>query len=439
MRKRIIFLILVFLVNCGTDKFLTKSDYEPSRGYYEKGNIPNSLRLYPDGERDSFITIMEKTYLNLLSGNPDIKALFKLSKQIEGRLRFSASREVKSFFYLETPEGYYASEHEVIWMHMLLSWGFSMKGEYEKGCTEARISANLLSGEWSPEGRFDDPSMRVILGGLWAMCGNWEDAKTDFKAAYTLNKSLRYALDLSNLAEPPSEIILIFGGPGPEPEWDPSLEVNPLRGFRNMRFTHRGQKSNLIVKDKNQYTINLFITPDSSRWYERHEKRDNEIHELVDDSIYGQRVLASALKGTAVVTGGILLGTATIIGGSAVGAGLVYVGGKYASGDLAGALVVAGLTVIYWSFQKGFEIMGDSVDYSVADARKNLDMSGDYRYVRYLPEYAWIGWSKQKTEPPIKVISKGKEVPVYNMDKEAGKIKVKVGYHPDIPEPGLQK
>jgi hypothetical protein len=430
-----IFLMIGILLNCGSGQFLTKSDYTTSRSHYEKGSIVSALSTYPDGERDSFITIMERTYLNLLAGNPDVNELFEFSKKIEDRLRFSASRELKSFFYLETPEGYYASEHEVIWMHLLLSWGFSLQGEYAKGCTEARISANLLSGEWSPEGRFDDPTMRVILGGLWAMCGNWDDARTDFKAAYNLNKSLRYALDLSNLQEPPTEIILLFGGPGPEPEWNPSFEVNPLRGFRNVRFNLRGQKSSLIVKDKNQYAISLFITPDSSKWYERHEKRDNEIHELVDDSIYGEKVFASAVKSTAVVTGGILLGTGIIIGGTAVGVGIAYIGAAFLSGDGTVAFVIGGGAIIYWSFHKGFEVMGDSVNYSVEDAKKNLDISGDYRYVRYLPEYAWIGWTNQKTESPIKVLNKGKEVPISisEKEKETEATKVKIGYYPDMP------
>ena len=51
---------------------------------------------------------------------------------------------LKHFFYLETPEGYYASEHEVIWLHMLLSWGYSMQGKYDKAYVEAKKSAKPI-------------------------------------------------------------------------------------------------------------------------------------------------------------------------------------------------------------------------------------------------------------------------------------------------------
>ena len=97
-----------------------------------------AVKLLPNSEGTTFIRSMETTYLQLIQGKPEIDGLIKYANKIENRLRYSASREIKTFFYLETPEGYYASEHEIIWMHMLLSWGYSLREEYEKAYIEAK-------------------------------------------------------------------------------------------------------------------------------------------------------------------------------------------------------------------------------------------------------------------------------------------------------------
>jgi len=174
---------------------------------------------------------------------------------------------------LETPEGYYASEHEIIWLHLLLSWGYSMRNEREKAYVEAKICANLLSNEWSDEGRFDDPFIRILLAAMWTMCGEWEEAQVDFRAAYKLDKSMQWANTLGDMKKAPDKLIIILGGPGPVPEWDPDLKSNPIRGYREIKFHPRGIKSNLVLKDKNNYNINLYLTPDSSYWYNAIYKR----------------------------------------------------------------------------------------------------------------------------------------------------------------------
>jgi hypothetical protein len=168
-------LACLLFVNCGTT-LLTRQDYRFTRTALEKKEIDTAVNLFPGGENNSFITSMEKAYLKLIQGKPEIDQLIRYAEKIEKRVRFSASREVKTFFYLETPEGYYASEHEIIWLHMLLSWGYSLRGEYEKAYVEAKVSSDLLSNNWSNEGRFDDPLLRVILGGLWTLCGHWDSS-----------------------------------------------------------------------------------------------------------------------------------------------------------------------------------------------------------------------------------------------------------------------
>ncbi len=126
--RKIFFASLCFLfINCGTT-LLTRQDYRWTRSALEKKDFETAVKLFPTEEKNGFITSMEKAYLKLIQGKPEIDELIRYAENIEKRVRFSASREIKTFFYLETPEGYYASEHEIIWLHMLLSWGYSLRG-----------------------------------------------------------------------------------------------------------------------------------------------------------------------------------------------------------------------------------------------------------------------------------------------------------------------
>ncbi|MCB1176881.1 MAG: hypothetical protein KDK36_04805, partial [Leptospiraceae bacterium] len=131
--------IFAFLIGCSSSDLLQRDDYLQVKNQLIGNENPElALKRFPSKERGAFITSMEKAYLSILSGTPYLKDLLYHSELSKKRLRFSASREVQSLFYLETPEGYYASEHEIIWMHILLGWGFAIQGEYEKTCVEAR-------------------------------------------------------------------------------------------------------------------------------------------------------------------------------------------------------------------------------------------------------------------------------------------------------------
>ncbi|MBN2039465.1 MAG: hypothetical protein JW864_05455 [Spirochaetes bacterium] len=242
--KILIIVVLIGSVNCST--LLTRKDYSASVKAHNEWDIQGAIKYFPKGEKGSFITTMEKTYLKLLSGDSDIDALIAYSSSIDNQIRYKASREIKSLFYQETPEGYYASEHEIIWMHLLLSWGFSMRGRFENAYTEAKICSNLLSNNWSEEGRFDDPFIRVMLASMWAMCGEWEEAQVDFRAAYRLDNSFKWANQLADRKSAPANLIIILGGTGPQPEWNPDIEKNPFRGFRGIKFNGQGVKSKLI-------------------------------------------------------------------------------------------------------------------------------------------------------------------------------------------------
>ena len=315
---------------------------------------------------------------------------------------------------METPEGYYASEHEIIWLHILLSWGYFLKGEKDKSYVEAKIASNLLSTNWSNEGRFDDPLLRIIIATLWMMNDSWEEAKVDFRVAYNLDKSQKWILKLLELEKPPKDFILVLGGIGPEPEWDPNLKLNPLRGIRGMKFSYMSRRSNLTLGD-NTKEIPMTLTPDSKNWYLRHQIRDNEIQDLIQDSKYGQKMLASALKATGRSAVGIVGGVMIATLGSALGAGIAYLGIETQSTEI----LVLGISVIPMSIVYGYEIASEQLSESIQDATEELDISEYYRYVRYLPDYAWVGFS-DSLDSPIKIKKKDKvisQIPKQDLNK----------------------
>ncbi|MDH4234358.1 MAG: hypothetical protein OEV15_04405, partial [Gallionella sp.] len=211
--KSACFLVLALLASgCSQDSLLARQDYQKSQQHFLKGNADNALLNFPRVAEDgTFITTMEKGYLSLIQGKPRIKGLQKQAEVLEKRVRYHVSREARTFFYVQTPEDYYASEHEVIWLHLLLSWGYSLQEKYTEACVEARIASSLLSLPWSPAGHFDDPAMRLFLAGLWTMCGEWREAQVDLRAAWFLDNSLTWAKELADHSQPPPHLFIVLG------------------------------------------------------------------------------------------------------------------------------------------------------------------------------------------------------------------------------------
>jgi hypothetical protein len=429
MLKIYIILILFSLTQCTT--LLTKSDYAASTTYLEQWDIEKSLKYFPKGEKNKLITEMEKAYLNLLSGKPEMDNLIIFAQKTDNQIRVKASRELKSFFYMETPEGYYASEHEIIWLHLLLSWGYSMRGDRDKAYVEAKICANLLSNEWSVEGRFDDPYIRVLLGAMWTMCGEWEEAQVDFRAAYKLDKSMQWANTLGEMKQAPDKLIIILGGTGPEPKWDPELKSNPVRGFRGIKFYPRGIKSTLVLKDKNNYNVNLYLTPDSSYWYKRHFIRDNEIQDLIQDTKYAEKVTGSTMKNTGLFAANVAGGLLIAAGGIALGGGVILLGLYLESGQLAAIGLVPLIGGPVW----GYNYISKSYNNRIEDFKQETDPSDNYRFVRFLPEYAWVGWALKKNTEPFTAYKNGKAVMTSESFNISSSINsVILGYYPDTKE-----
>ena len=180
-----------------------------------RGDNEEALLDFPRGREDGdFITTMEKGYLSLLQGKPRIAGLQKQVALQENQVRYHVSREARTFFYVRTPEDYYPSEHEVIWLHFLLGWGYAQQGKYTDACVEARVASSLLTLPWSPAGHFDDPAMRLFLAGLWTMCGEWREAQVDLRAAWFMDNSLDLGQGIGGTRPPASRFVHRAGRAG---------------------------------------------------------------------------------------------------------------------------------------------------------------------------------------------------------------------------------
>jgi len=396
---RINFLLLILLISgCSQTRLLTKQDYQKSQNEFLQGNADDAFLDFPRGaETSDFITTVEKAYLNLIQGKPQIKPLQQQVDELEKRVRYHVTREAKTFFYLQTPEDYYASEHEIIWLHFLLSWSYSLQGQYENACVEARQASSLLTLPWSPTGHFDDPTMRLFLAGLWTMCGDWREAQVDFRAAWYMNNKLTWAKELANLDQAPANLILVLGGPGPEPVWNPEMAFNPLRSARQITFKLRGQKSTLYIKDSRGHSIDTHLSPDASKWYERQLERESELHEIILDSAFGGKATGSGAIASGKIAAKTGLGLLVGIAGTALGAAIADAGLKSGSDDLVRNGLITAAASITW----GSQIASEGYHASIKEFKQDVDPSSQYRFVRYLPEYIWLGWSEQTLNYPL--------------------------------------
>lgn len=387
---------VLLLAACSQDRLLTKQDYQESQRDFMQGDAAEALFDFPRrAEKGDFITTMEQGYLNLIQGKADIKLMQRQADMLANRVRYHISREAKTFFYLQTPEDYYASEHEVIWLHFLLSWGYSLQGKYEDACVEAREAGSLLTLPWSPVGHFDDPAMRLFLAGLWTMCGEWREAQVDLRAAWFMDNSLAWARELAERDLPPTDLFLVLGGPGPEPVWDPELTVYPLRTSRQVSFKLRGRKSRISLADSNGVVVAPQLSPDAGHWYQRHLERESELHELILDSAFGGKAAASGTVAGGKIAATTGIGLAVALGGTALGAAII----NYGTGDT----LYYGLAVAGASIQKGMQISQRGYEQSASKLKQDLDPSISYRFVRYLPEYLWMGWSDQPITYPVEL------------------------------------
>lgn len=414
--------ILLLLISTSCKTFHTKADYYKSEQYLETGRIDFAIKTLPRKEGKNFITIMEKTYLNLLQGKAEIYDLAKLARKIDNQVKYKISRGIKSFFYLETPDGYFASEHEIIWMHLLLSWGYSLQNDFEKARVEVKKASILIGGKFSSKKHFDDPFLRILLATMWAMCGEWEEAQVDFRKAAKLKPSLWWAKRIGNLEKQPKLLLVVLRGIGPEPIWkDRSI------ADRKVSFRQRTRKKLLKIKDKNNRSIRLYASTNSSYWYKRHFERNNVIADLIEDSKYVQKNVAASAVATASIGVGVVIGTAIATGGLAAGGAIIYLGLAAESGEAIGL----GVLVAIGGVKLGIDTSKNITRKSLRRRRELIDPSDKYRFVRFLPEYSLISFLTKSYEFPFRIQNKETQI-IENNNKDKTNInQVIILYSPE--------
>ena len=86
MHKKTLLLILVALMLGGCkSKFTKKHHYVAATDYLEQGRITEAIQVLPSLEKKTFIAVMERAYLQLIRGVPDIDALQIYAQRIENR------------------------------------------------------------------------------------------------------------------------------------------------------------------------------------------------------------------------------------------------------------------------------------------------------------------------------------------------------------------
>ncbi len=389
MKKILSVFLSCLIIFTGCAHLNTKDDYSASLSSLATNDINSAISNLPSGEGNTFITVMEKTYLNLLLGKPKMDKLREMAVAIDNQIQYKVSRGVKSFFFAETPEGYYASEHEIIWMHYLLCWGYAILGKKEEARVEAKKASTLLGQNFTnaSNGRFDDPFMRIISSLMWMFCDEWDEAKVDLRRALVLDPKLKWIKKLVTLDEMPESIFFVMGGTGYEPKWDVDKK-RLVRGFRNISFTGNGLKSTLhYINKKNR--DNMSISPDSSQWYKRHINRNTVVSDMIDDTKYVEKFGYSSTKMAGHITLAVIGGLAIFTLGLGIGGALLYIGIAGNSSEVAGL----GIASILMGGKFGYDFAESNIEDARDNYNEEMDPSISYRYVRFLPEYAWMGWN----------------------------------------------
>ena len=238
------FLILVALGQCAcaTRRAVRDREYKPAVEAYQRLDPEQAYDFMPRGEAGGFITTVEKDWLAFWSKKEwDEKPLQAQVDTFDQRHYTSITREADYFLFQESEEGYVPSEHEVVLLHLISAMHFSETSRVEDAKVELRRAGYVLDRYW------DDPALRIWLGGLWASLGEWDEAQVDFRRAGVMSGNKEW-IKLAD-GPPPPDLTLHFFGNGPMVEWkdgqyEPQFKSDPLSppaGARYVRIVAEGQ------------------------------------------------------------------------------------------------------------------------------------------------------------------------------------------------------
>jgi hypothetical protein len=110
-----------------------------------------------------------------------------------------------------------------------------------------------------------------------------------------------------------------------------------------------------------------------------------------------------------------------------LGAAVLYLGAKSNSDSLMGF----GIGIIGASIKRGWEISKQGYEESTSEFSQKLDPSERYRFVRYLPEYLWMGWSDKAVTYPVALRTRYSQAVITHPGVIKGPTSVSIGFLPD--------
>jgi hypothetical protein len=374
------------LTGCANSKIIRDHEYDPTMHAFKKGQYKDSIEVFPKKEQGGFITSIEQGWIGFWNGDrAEPRALQKQIKSFEDRKFISVSREAGYFFYQESEEGYVPSEHEVVVLHLLSAMAFMRAEKFEEAKVEARRAGYYLQGMFNEnQPHFDDPSLRVWLGSIWAALGQWPEAQVDFRKAYELSGDKRL-LPYLNSVRAPEGVTLLMYGVAPEIHWKDS---SPVPEFKSV---YNDLNPEYFAKLKGNIMFPTY------GWYQRHNLRNTALRDTLLKSNYmaqfmgtesaaatqkfGNNIFATSAKIAAVAVGGVIIGVGFYVGaaGNSAEAAVAIAGLGWAAGS---------------SMWNSAEKMRKQNNKSINESRENsLRELRTYRLVRFMPAYIGVSFS----------------------------------------------
>lgn len=359
----------MFLASCANKTIIRDSEYQPVYSSLQKNDATNALIHFPEKETKGFITTFEKAWIKFWSGekfsDEDVKAVQKLSDQIEKRKFVSISYEASVFLVGESEDGYIPSEHEIISLHLFLAMLYLDQKKIDSAHVELKRAVEYLAN--NPDGKtttFDDPAIRIWLASLWEAIGDRNASDVDLRKAILLsgNKNLAKALDVNK-----RKVHLVMTGMGPRTNWS---DNGQSFFFDYNTGTYGAPKSD-----------NEFST---RSWYDWHQNRNTKIRERLLSSHYMANSLGQQTTRLTKKTAGYAMTGAMYVAAAAVVVGGFYLVIQYGGSGGEELIQIAGALGL-WIAAKA-ESLQDSVDRHIEKSKQeDIEQSKTYRMIRFLP------------------------------------------------------
>ena len=370
----------------------TGDDYKQSLSLAYQQHFAEASRALPTKETGGFIHTLEKGYLELLAANPKPELLLPLSENLDSRKTLRASNEVASVFYKETEEGYFPSEHEIVWFHIVSALSFAAKDMKEQAAVETRKAAGYLQTHFAhTRKKFDDPGLRLLLVALFNYLGQNDAMRVELKNAIRLNPALNW-IEGTLFASGPEvkSLHLTLAGIGPVLK---AVSKHTFHRLNQIRFDHPP----LPVEVQGTATL----ATKAQNWYERHQQKNLVIADVLQDSRYFVDATPGAVAGIG------LYGFSTAI---AIGLGAATLGVSYhlyarilqdpafwaavEKSGWAGLVLLGPTSVLIFGLGGAMKMHEVGRESSLELAHSGASKAKYYRVARFLPDYILAGLSQ---------------------------------------------